>query len=99
MTLSTFRINTYEKQGEGDRLLLTRFPMRKSVRRSPPRRATMDPLPSRTQLDAFVLPAPTLSHQRLHYPVEIKNLKLCHFAGSYVGGKSCGHEYACYIPS
>jgi len=38
-------------------------------------------------------------HQGSHYPVETKNLKLCHFAGSYVAGKSCGQEYACYIPS
>jgi len=37
--------------------------------------------------------------QGSHYPVEIRNLKLCHFAGSYVAGKSCGQEYACYIPS
>ena len=37
--------------------------------------------------------------QESHYPVEIRNLKLCHFAGSYVAGKSCGQEYACYIPS
>jgi hypothetical protein len=38
-------------------------------------------------------------HQGSRYRVAIKNLKLCNFAGSYVAGKSCGQEYACYIPS
>ncbi len=42
-TLTSFRMNTYEKQaGWGGVLLLTKFPIRKSVLRSPPRRATKD---------------------------------------------------------
>jgi len=38
-------------------------------------------------------------HQGSRYRVEIKNLKLCNFAGSYVAGKRCGREYVSYIPS
>jgi hypothetical protein len=37
--------------------------------------------------------------QRSHHRVEIRNLELCHCRCSYIAGKSCGQEYACYIPS